>query len=62
LVLRPGRIHSRNSTAALIRENRDLREASAQAFIAATERMIVLFGTAVTKFEADAREGKPMFT
>jgi rhombotail lipoprotein len=58
LLLRAGGIDSRNGTAALIRENRELREASALGFSAATEQMIERFDSELTKFEADVREGK----
>ena len=58
MLLRAGGIDSRSGSATLVRENRDLRDASALGFNAATQQMIDQFDTALTKFEADVREGK----
>jgi rhombotail lipoprotein len=58
LVLRAGGVDSSHGTVTLIRENRELREASAQGFAAATAQMIDHFDSALTAFEGDVREGK----
>jgi rhombotail lipoprotein len=58
MLLRAGGIDSRNGSATLVRENRDLREASAQGFGAATAQMIERFDAELTQFEAAVREGK----
>jgi rhombotail lipoprotein len=58
MLLRAGGIDSRNGSATLIRENRDLREASARGFSAATQQMIERFDSELTQFEAAVREGK----
>jgi len=58
LVLRAGGVDSSHGTVALIRENRELREASTQGFAAATAQMIDHFDGALTAFESDVREGK----
>jgi len=58
LVLRAGGIDSSHGNVTLVRENRELREASAQGFSAATGQMIDHFDSALTQFEGDVREGK----
>ena len=58
LVLRAGGVNSSHGTVTLIRESRELREASAQGFAAATAQMIDRFDSALTAFEGDVREGK----
>jgi len=58
LVLRAGGVDSSHGTVTLIRENRELREASAKGFAAATAQMIDHFDSALTVFEGDVREGK----
>jgi rhombotail lipoprotein len=58
LVLRAGGIDSRHGNVTLVSESRELREASAQGFTAATQQMIDHFDTALTAFEGDVREGK----
>jgi rhombotail lipoprotein len=58
LVLRAGGIDSRHGNVTLMREDRELREASSQGFTAATAQMIEHFDTALTAFESDVREGK----
>jgi rhombotail lipoprotein len=58
LLLRAGGIDSRNGTSALIRENRELRQALREGFSAATAQMIERFDSELTKFEADVRAGK----
>ncbi len=58
LVLRAGGVDSSHGNVTLARENRDLRESSAQGFAAATAQMIDHFDSALTAFESDVREGK----
>jgi len=58
LVLRAGGVDSSHGNVTLARENRDLRESSAQGFNAATVQMIDHFDGALTAFESDVREGK----
>jgi len=58
LVLRAGGVDSSHGNATLARENRELRESSAQGFAAATAQMIDHFDGALTAFESDVREGK----
>jgi rhombotail lipoprotein len=58
LVLRAGGVDSRHGSVSLVSENRELREASAAGFTAATAQMIEHFDAALTHFEADVRDGK----
>jgi rhombotail lipoprotein len=58
LVLRAGGVDSSHGTVTLMRESRELREASAKGFAAATAQMIDHFDSALTAFEGDVREGK----
>jgi rhombotail lipoprotein len=58
LVLRAGGVDSSHGTVTLIRESRELREASAKGFAAATAQMIDHFDGALTAFESDVRDGK----
>ena len=58
LVLRAGGVDSSHGSNTLVRENRALREASAQGFAAATAQMIDHFDSALTAFESEVREGK----
>jgi rhombotail lipoprotein len=58
LVLRAGGVASSHGNATLVRENRELREASSRGFNEATRQMIEHFDTALTAFESDVREGK----
>jgi len=58
LVLRAGGTDTRSGNVTLIRENVELRQAATDAFRAATKQMIEHFDGALTRFEADVREGK----
>jgi len=58
LVLRAGGVDNRHGNDTLIKQAREVRAASAAGFDAATTQMIGNFDAALTKFEADVRQGK----
>ncbi len=58
LVLRAGGTDTRRGNSTLLEQKRDAREASGEAFAAATEQMIDNFDAALKKFQADVRDGK----
>jgi rhombotail lipoprotein len=58
LILRAGGSDSRAGNSTLIGADRDIRQASAASFDAATAAMITNFDTALNAFEASVREGK----
>lgn len=58
LVLRAGGTSTRHGNTTLVSENREIRDAAALGYDAATREMIEHFDAALTKFEADVRSGK----
>jgi rhombotail lipoprotein len=58
LILRAGGTDSRARNSTLVDQPREARQANAASFGAATTQMIDNFDVALTKFEADVREGK----
>jgi rhombotail lipoprotein len=58
LVLRAGGVNSSHGNVTLVKEDRRLREASAEGYDAATAQMIDHFDSALTAFEGEVREGK----
>jgi rhombotail lipoprotein len=58
LVLRAGGVDTRHGNVTLVKEDRRLREASAEGYDSATQQLIEHFDSALTAFEAEVREGK----
>jgi rhombotail lipoprotein len=58
LVLRAGGFDNRHGNTTLVRESQQMRESAKEGFTAATGQMIDHFDVALTRFEADVREGK----
>jgi rhombotail lipoprotein len=58
LVLRAGGTDTRHGNTTLVDADREKRVAGSASFDGATDQMIEHFDTALTKFEADVREGK----